>query len=140
MVQIVIGLSIELKRAPSGLTGSWVVSSATDFMLESLRLFSNPPVLMAGFSQYESHGQMKEYAQTFVRSALALSSSILRMQGLNKARQRDSLATCLLDLFSLQDDAEKLDEYFTCQMAVIQHILISFLNCPCWYIGYLLLS
>lgn len=93
MMQIVIGLSIDLKRCSSEATvGKWDLMCTTDFMTESLRIFSNPPVLMPAFAQYENHGQMKDYIQTFIRTCLVLSSTILRIRGLNTARQRKFIA------------------------------------------------
>ncbi|OQV15495.1 N-alpha-acetyltransferase 35, NatC auxiliary subunit [Hypsibius exemplaris] len=120
MMQIVIGASLVLKRCSGDAPGKWELISTSDFIADSLRAFSNPPVLMSGFAQYEHHGQMKEYIETFLRSCIASTSVVLRNYGLNKARQRDSLAACLVDLFALQDDAEKFDEYFNAQLAELK--------------------
>ena len=120
LAQIVISLAVNWRKVSTN--PSTKVSSsqpaAADFVGFSIRAFSGAPVLLNNLPQLDSSAHVREYSRTFVDSCVTLASNIVRVYGMNKARRRDALATSLAEWFSIQDDAEKLDEYFNLQLAV----------------------
>lgn len=117
-MQIIISQSLGLHVPSTTNPSPWHVISLRECVVESIRIFSNAPVLMPNIVPLEENTLIQEYVKTFLKSCVSVFSNLLRVYGLNKARQRDALGVALVDIFTLQDDAEKLDEFFNHQLAV----------------------
>ncbi|XP_055348323.1 N-alpha-acetyltransferase 35, NatC auxiliary subunit-like [Paramacrobiotus metropolitanus] len=122
MMQIVISHSLGINlhsphsypSAPISQPPPWFLLPLSDGIMESIRVFTSAPVFLN--SHLPQSAETTEYAGTFVRSCVTVFSNLLRVYGLNKARQRDALGVALVDVFTLQEDAEKLDDYFNQQL------------------------
>ncbi|GAV07671.1 hypothetical protein RvY_17485 [Ramazzottius varieornatus] len=119
LAQIVISLAVNWRKVSVNLPSkvSSAQPAAADFVSFSIRAFSGAPVLLNNLPQLDNVPHARDYARTFVDSCVTLASNVVRIYGMNKARRRDALATSLAEWFSIQDDAEKLDEYFNLQLA-----------------------
>lgn len=126
MVQIVIHHSLETIHcgASNGSLLPWHVVPLAECIVESIRTLSNAPVLLLSIPPLEENTLIQEYMGTFLKSCVSVFSNLLRVYGLNKARQRDALGVALVDIFTLQEDAEKLDEFFSHHLTV-SHITVN---------------
>lgn len=79
------------------------VQNFVDVLKDAARNFIAPPVLMPKSTLLQNH-QAKEYVDSFMSHCVSLFTSLLRLTGHNRARQRDKLAHLLEDFAALQDE------------------------------------
>lgn len=117
MIQLALDGMLALKPL-SKPSDPWLVIPLTDFIADSIRQYTNAPTLLASVLQLEEEQSIQDYVVSFLKTCRAILASLIRNYGLNRARQRDALASSLVDFYSLQDDAEKLDEIFNHVLSV----------------------
>lgn len=85
-------------------------------------------------------GRSKDYLEFFLDQCQKPLSKLLRTTCLNRARQRDKLEGILYDLSSLQENAEKLDAFFSLQAQKLEIELAYSDYFNCWATFYLIRS
>ncbi|KAG7201584.1 hypothetical protein KM043_004329 [Ampulex compressa] len=86
------------------------VQNFADVLRDAARNFIAPPSLMPKSTLLQNY-QAKDYVDNFLLHCVSLFGSLLQLSGHNRARQRDKLAHLLEDFATLQDEAERVDEY-----------------------------
>ncbi|GAB0100544.1 N-alpha-acetyltransferase 35, NatC auxiliary subunit homolog [Sergentomyia squamirostris] len=94
------------------------VSSFTDYLKESARIFIAPPVLMSR-TALATNAQARECVESFFNYTPNMHTMYVFLQicGYNRARQRDKLARLLEEFAKLQQEAQRLDTYLYMQDA-----------------------
>ena len=78
---------------------------------ESCKQFIRPPSLHIKTALINSNSSAKELLETFFSRCVRPMAALTQICGHNRARQREKLAQILEELTTLQDEAEKVDNY-----------------------------
>ncbi|XP_066582916.1 N-alpha-acetyltransferase 35, NatC auxiliary subunit [Prorops nasuta] len=101
---------LQIVYLPKNTNRVFGVQNFADVLRDAARNFIAPPVLMPKCSMLQNH-QAKEYVDSFLAHCVTLFTSLLKLSGHNRARQRDKLAHLLDDFATLQDEAERVDGF-----------------------------
>ncbi|XP_017799138.1 PREDICTED: N-alpha-acetyltransferase 35, NatC auxiliary subunit [Habropoda laboriosa] len=114
------------------------VQNFADVLKEAVRNFTGSPALMPKSTLFYNH-LAKGNVDSFMSHCVYLFGSLLQLTGHNRARQRDKLAHLLEEFATLQDEAERLDEFLHACLTLKGDASRSYLTCfQTWILYYTL--